>query len=315
MRLPNSNWPSPNAVEAGLSAVGSPPDSRMMIQRSAAEVPDRSQRRPDPPAEGPPPPARAAAAARRRASSSWRIRRRSSAERLRRAAAAPASRATRASILSLACWRTALTRSSSATWPRHPGLGPGPGPLGPGHVPVELGGPPAGHLQAAQDVLVGADHVAEGDRPLDQVAQVGGLDDHGQAGDPAGHVGAPDLLGQPRLLAADLAGGRPEGDQGVGPPAAGRSQLVPLVADRRVGSSVAATTAATSATFLDPPDMIEPFRKIDRIFRVTVPRGPHRPATGLWLRRPPGRPTEAAATGDGLGRGALVRGIGYCPER
>jgi hypothetical protein len=75
----------------------------MLIQRSAAEVPDRSQGGPGPRID-PPPPARAA---RRRASSSWRISRRSSAERLRRAVAAPASRATRASILSLACWRTA----------------------------------------------------------------------------------------------------------------------------------------------------------------------------------------------------------------
>src|SRR5215218_286184 len=54
----------------------------MMIQYSAGEVPDRSQRRPDPWIDPPPP------AARRLASSSWRIRRRSSADRLRRAAAA-----------------------------------------------------------------------------------------------------------------------------------------------------------------------------------------------------------------------------------
>jgi hypothetical protein len=121
MRLPSSSWPSPNAVEVGLSAVGQPLDSRMMIQRSAAEVPDRSRGRPDPWIE-PRPPGRvdrapsAARAARRLASSSWRIRRRSSAERLRRAA--PASLATRASSRSLACRRTARTRSTSATWAR-----------------------------------------------------------------------------------------------------------------------------------------------------------------------------------------------------
>jgi hypothetical protein len=90
---------------------------------------------------------------------------------------------------------------------------------------VQPGGPPAGQLQPAQDVLVGADHVAQGDRPLHQVAQVGGLDDHGQAGRRAGHVGAADLLGQVGLLAADLVGGRLQGDVRVGPPAPGRGQL------------------------------------------------------------------------------------------
>jgi hypothetical protein len=49
------------------------------------------------------------------------------------------------------------------------------GPLGPDHAGVELHGPPAGQVEAAQDVLVGADPIAHGDRPLDQVTQVGGL--------------------------------------------------------------------------------------------------------------------------------------------
>src|SRR4029450_9532087 len=46
MRLPSSSWPRPNAVEVGLSAVGYPPDSLMMIHSSADEVPDRLQRPP-----------------------------------------------------------------------------------------------------------------------------------------------------------------------------------------------------------------------------------------------------------------------------
>ena len=107
----------------------------------------------------------------------------------------------------------------------HLGLGGGAGLLGLGHALVELDGPLAGDLQAAQDVLVGADHVAEGDRPLQQVAQVAGLDDHGQAGHPAGHVGAADLLGQPPLLAVLVVCGRLQGDHGGGPALAGHGQL------------------------------------------------------------------------------------------
>src|SRR5215211_3024845 len=108
-------------VVGGQVAAGLVHDDPALGRRGPRQVAGRPGPRIDPP-----PPARAA---RRRASSSWRIRRRSSAERLRRAAAAPASRATRASILSLACWRTALTRSSSATWPRtQASARPGPAP-------------------------------------------------------------------------------------------------------------------------------------------------------------------------------------------
>ena len=52
----------------------------------------------------------------------------------------------------------------------HPGLGRHPGLLGLDHPVVELDGPLARHLQPAQHLLVGADHIAQGDRPLHQVA-------------------------------------------------------------------------------------------------------------------------------------------------
>jgi hypothetical protein len=107
----------------------------------------------------------------------------------------------------------------------HLGLGRGLGLLGLDHGSMQPDRSPAGQLQSAQHVLVGPDHIAEGDRPLQQVAQVAGLHDHGQPRHTAGHVGPADLPGQPRLLPGDLVGGRLQGDQRRRPTSPGRLQL------------------------------------------------------------------------------------------